>query len=96
MTFEQWRQFAQVTHARADRVSAAIVLRARQTAYSAGLDGSMPFLHAHNAMCGLHYGKPWPEVNYSLCRRVLWLERKSWEPSRLAERIIARAWATVK
>ena len=37
----------------------------------------MPFLHAHNALAGQHYGQPWPAVNYRLARKVRWLEARS-------------------
>lgn len=96
MTFTQWQQQAQALHQRANRLSKAIVADARATARQAGLSPEMPFLHAHNALCGLHYGKPWAEVDYSLARKVLWLEKKSWEPSRLVERILRRSWEQVE
>lgn len=77
---------------RADRLSRNIIAEARRTAKEAGLSPEMPFLHAHNAMCSQHYGNPWPEVNYSMARRVLWLEQKSYEPHRLADVIWKRMW----
>lgn len=92
ITFDQWRAQAQSLNQRADKVRSMIVARARKTALDAGLDPAIFSLHAHNAMCGFHNGRPWPEVNYSLVRRVQWLESKSWEPSRIAERIIDRKW----
>ena len=95
MQFSQFQQFSRVVHERADRISRMIVDRARAEAARAGLDPSMPFLHAHNAVVSFDGGRPWPEVDYKLARRVLWLERRSWEPGRLAERIIDRAWKAV-
>jgi hypothetical protein len=93
ITFAEWQTRYSALRQRTERLSALIVRRARQTAQQAGLDPSIPFLHAHNALCGRHYGHPWPEVDYSLCRKVLWLEQRSFEPSRLLERIGARLWA---
>lgn len=92
MTFEQWQQAAQQIDRRAHNLTQLIIADARRTAKQAGLDPQMPFLHAHNALCGLEYGHPWPEVNYSLARKVLWLEKKSWEPHRLADKITSRMW----
>lgn len=97
MTFEQeiradfQRRMLDVSN-RAKRLSENIVKEARETARKAGLSPEMPFLHAHNALCGKEYGKPWPEVNYSLARKVLWLEKKSWEPREIADRIYRREW----
>jgi len=95
MTFQQWQQEAQKLDQRAHKLTCSIIADARRTAKQAGLSPEIPFLHAHNALCGLEYGKPWPEVNYSLARKVLWLEKKSWEPSRLADKITARMWERV-
>jgi hypothetical protein len=71
---------------RVERLSRAIVARARGVARQAGLDPSMPFLHAHNALVSLDHGRPWPEVDYELVRKVQSLERRSWEPYRILER----------
>jgi hypothetical protein len=95
ITFAQWTQLASALHARADRVSKMIHAEARRTCKAAGLDPDLLGIHPHNAMCGWHNGKPWPEVNYSLCRRTLWLIERSYEPNRIVERILARAWSRV-
>jgi hypothetical protein len=78
--------------ARTEKLSASIVAKARETAKQAGLSPDICFLHAHNALCSFEYGHPWPEVNYSLARKVKWLERQSWEPSRLYDRIWRRSY----
>jgi len=75
---------------RADQLSRTIVDRARLVARQAGLDPNMPFLHAHNAMCGLEFGRPWKGVDYSLCRKVLWLEQRSFRPHRLLDSLYRR------
>ena len=61
--------------ARADRYRAMVQVRIRQTAKDAGIDPSMYTLHASNAMASFNSGHPWPGVNYSLVRKVRWLER---------------------
>ena len=95
MRFTEWQVYAQSIDARAESLSRSIVERARKAAGEAGLDPSMPFLHARNAIVSRDYGKPWPEVNYSKARLVLKLEKDSWVPSRLADIAIARAFQTV-
>jgi hypothetical protein len=36
--------------------------------------------HARNAMISYKQGRPWPNVDYSLVRRILWLDSKRCEP----------------
>lgn len=92
MTFHEWQTLAQTLHARADRLRDAALREARETCKAAGLDPGLLGIHPHNAMCSYEQGKPWPEVNYALCRRVIWLTNvKQWEASRIVERIIRRA-----
>lgn len=76
--------------ARADLVRQMIVERARKVARESGLSPEYPFLHAHNAMVSHDGGNPWREVNYSGARKVLWLERKSWEASACIDRLYKR------
>ena len=92
MTFDQWREQAQMLNKRADKVREMILNRARKDCKDAGLDPTLLGIHPHNAMCSFDSGKPWPGVDYSLVRRCIWLQRKAWEPSRIAGRIIDRAW----
>ena len=84
--FHTWQTATREAHARAERVTRMIVDRARREAQAAGLDPTMPFLHAHNATIGAR----WPGVDYRRARRVLWLERRSYEPHRLASAYAAR------
>lgn len=95
LTYAQYQTYAQHVRAIADRVSRSLIAQARVAAKDAGLDPTICFLHAHNALCSYEYGKPWPEVDYSLARKVLWLERQSWEPSRLADAISRRAMSRI-
>ena len=90
--FAAWKESAQLVRARADRTRAMSVDRARALAREAGTDPEYVFCHAHNALCSFEYGHPWRGVDYSKVRRILWLERKSWEPSRLASRINQRSF----
>ena len=60
--------------------------RARKVARAAGIDSNMCFLMAHNALVALHYGKPWAKVDYSLIRKVLWIEKHLYDSSRVLER----------
>lgn len=84
--FTRWQTRAREVRSRAERVTAAIIARARRTARSAGLDPEMPFLHAHNAVISADQGTPWRSVDYTLARRVLLLERRSWAPSTTLQR----------
>lgn len=90
--FEEFQAAMQIISDRAKNLSNSIIAEARETARKAGLSPDMPFLHAHNALCSLEYGKPWQCVDYSLARKVLWLEKQSWEPSRIADRIYRREY----
>jgi hypothetical protein len=95
LTFAQWQAISQTVNARADRIRRMIDAEIRRTGRAAGLGDQMPVHLAHNAMCSFEAGKPWMELNYSLVRRVLWLSQRQWEPGRLAESIIGRAWKRV-
>lgn len=89
--FGAWQAKARDLHARAERLSKRIVSEARLVAGEAGLDPSAPFHSAHNATVGT----PWRDVDLSLARKVLWLEKQSWEPRRMVDRILSRAWTKV-
>ena len=69
MTFHEWQALAQRLHARADIVTRQILADARRTCKASGLDPDLLGIHPHNAMCGLEYDHPWPDVDYSLVRR---------------------------
>lgn len=90
--YARYQALAADLRPRAERLQASIVAEARLTAAQAGLDPTICFLHAHNASVSAYYGKPWPEVDYRLVRRVLWLEQKSFEPGRIIDRILQRAF----
>jgi len=80
----------------ADRYRGAVAARMRTTAKAAGLDPAYPAMHAHNAMCGLHACRPWREVDYSLVRKVLWLDRDvQWRASDVLNRWVERTWPAV-
>ena len=91
MTQQQFEAYASHVRAISARVTASIDKRARQTAQDAGLSPDIAYLHAHNAIVSFDNGKPWPEVNYSLARKVQYLEQLGYQPGRLADAIIGRA-----
>ena len=70
----------------ADRICQARNNRARKVCKAAGLDPDLLGLHPHNAMCAYNAGQPWPEVNYSLVRKCLWLLDRQWEGHRIVDR----------
>jgi hypothetical protein len=95
MTFAEYQKFSRSVHARAERVRNMILEDARRTCKAAGLSPQYLGIHPHNAMISYREGKPWPGVDYKLVRRTMWLCERSFEPSRLANRIISRAWDRV-
>lgn len=52
------------------------------TCAAAGLD----VCNLHNAMVGLHYGKPWREVDYSKARLAQRQERELFAASKILDR----------
>lgn len=89
---QEYQEYAQSIRERAQRVTRMIIDDARATCNAAGLDGSLLGIHPHNAMVSAHYGKPWPGVDYSLVRKTLWLIERSYEPHRIADRVVQRAF----
>jgi len=93
MTFAEYQKYARNIKERAHKVEQSI--RARAIAISAArlgpTDGTC-FLMAHNWR-----GQSWmtPDQNRA-AREILYLERKGWEPSRLADKIIANAWRKLR
>lgn len=61
---------------RADKVSAMIVTRQRKLSAAAGLNPMLLGIHPHNAMVSFQSGQPWRNVDYSLVRQILWLQRE--------------------
>lgn len=93
MTFTQWQQFATEIGARGRVCRDMIRQRAVEVGEAHGFgQGGQCFGLARNWL-----GQDWmtPAQNHA-ARFILHLERKSWQPSALAERIISRAWDTVK
>jgi len=94
--YHAWQDGAAEVRARADRTRRMIIDRARGIALEAGTSTECVFLHAHNAAVAKHYGRPWPNVDYSKVRLILRLERLSWEPHRLADRINGRTFEDLR
>lgn len=77
--------------ARADRVSRMVTERMKKLCREAGLDPSLLGIHPHNAMCSFEHGKPWPDVDYSKVRKILWLERTQlWRAHRAVDALYSR------
>lgn len=74
MTTEEWQEKYSKFYAVANRIADRRTERCRQLAEEAGLDPTMFGLHANNAMCSYHYGKPWAGVDYAKVRQLLFLE----------------------
>jgi len=64
--------------------------RMRQLCADAGLDPTLLGIHPHNAMCAYHAGKPWKGVDYSLVRKILWMDRHLYDANRILDRYAAR------
>jgi len=92
MTFTEYQAFARNVRERAEQVAQSI--RSRAIAVSAArlgpTDGTC-FLMAHNWK-----GQSWMSADQDdAARLILHLERQSWEPHRIADRVIDRAWRKV-
>ena len=96
MTFQEWQELHKEVRTRAENISQSIIKRCRKLSLEAGLDPGLLGIHPHNAMVSLHYGKPWPGVDYSKVRKIQWLlNERQWRGYELAEKISSRAWNTV-
>lgn len=84
---------AQLRHmqALADRIRQMRLERMRKLSVQAGL-GDLQLCVLHNALVGRETGKPWPGINYSLARKLRWLEETSHEPSRIVDRWYQRTY----
>lgn len=78
----------------ADRIQRQRTERARRVAAAAGLDPSMPFHHAHNALVARERGRPWRGVDYALAREVRRLEVERWVGHDIVRRWVHRTWGT--
>ena len=63
---------------------------AQQLCREAGLDPSLLGIHPHNAMVSLHYGKPWPEVNYSKCRACIRQMDRMFDADKILDALYSR------
>lgn len=81
----------EVVRERCERVRAMIIKRARRETLAAGLDPDLIGVHLHNALVGLHYGKPWPGIDYKKVRRAKRLfDEVSARPGRLLDQLYER------
>jgi hypothetical protein len=86
LSHAEWCQRYGKMRAIAERVAAMRNDRARVLCREAGLDSGLLGIHPHNAMVGLHYGKPWPGVDYHKVRKGLWLLERQWDGFRILTR----------
>ena len=81
------------SYSEAKRHAEAIIVarreRIREVARQAGLDPDYA-PHAHNAICAFNDGHPWPGVDYSLVRKVLWMQDHLYDSYRILERYCRR------
>ncbi len=95
LQFREWQTFARATDERAQRTSDMIRDRGRDIGEALGLGRDYAFHLAHNALCGEGWAEYRTPAKKAMLRRILYFERRSWEPTRIAERIISRAWQRV-
>jgi hypothetical protein len=90
--FDRWQEYARTLSQRAHNVRSSMTDRARALAEKAGLDPSMPFLHAHNAMVSYDHGHPWKGVDYRYVRQIQALEKRLFDTDRKAGLLKQKAW----
>jgi hypothetical protein len=92
MTFAEYQAFSRNLRARAERLSKQLREQARDIGErELGSGRDMAFMAAHN-----WHGQSWmtPEKNRA-ARLILWLQEQSFQPSRMADKILGRAWLKV-
>ena len=81
------------SYAEAKKHASAIVemrlQRIREVARQAGLDPDY-HPHAHNAMVAYNQGRPWPNADYSLVRKVLWMQDHLYDAYKILGRYCKR------
>lgn len=76
---------------RASAYEQSVVARMKRLCRDAGLDGDLLGIHPHNAMVSFHYGKPWPNVDYKIVRKILWMmDNKQWSAHHVLDRLYDR------
>jgi hypothetical protein len=93
MTFADYQKYSRNLRERSHRLAQTILDRAREIGeQELGSGRDMAFLAAHNWL-----GQAWmtPAQNQA-ARTILYLERRSYEPSRLADKIVANAWRRLR
>jgi hypothetical protein len=80
----------------ADQIRAMREARFRKLATEAGLDPKIAHIHVHNALVSLHYGHPWPGIDYSKVKAARRVEDTIFEPYRILERWDSRVRSSVR
>ena len=79
---EKYRQLKE----RANKIENSVRNRMKKLCKESGLDPDLLGIHPHNAMVSYNAGHPWKGINYSLVRKIQWLEReKLFQASRIVE-----------
>jgi len=91
MEQQEWLRRYTKLKAIADRVTEMRLTRFRALCKEAHVENGMML---HNAMVGLHYGKPWPSVNYEAAKKAYHWDQTGWlyEASRIVESWNLRVW----
>ena len=76
--------------AMAERITKMRNDRLRKMCQAAGLSPEYLGIHPNNAMCS-YPEKPWPGVDYKICKRLVWLQRTGWEWQ--AKRLVDKLYA---
>ena len=90
-SFQQWEQFSKDVHAIASRVSSSLDIEARKLGEVHGFGYHSCYHHAHNWLLGNFL----TQEQVKAAKRILYLQDKSWEPYRIASRIVERAFKRV-
>lgn len=86
LTLDEWRLHYGRIKGFATAMESEIRRVAQRITEDAGLDPNLLGIHPNNAMCGLEYGKPWPDVDYNRVQVVLDLLRMMHAGHEVAEK----------
>lgn len=87
MSLQQWRERYRSLLVAANSAREIARDEARHLCAEAGLDPTLLGIHPHNAMVALHYGQPWPGIDYGKVRRCMFMLRVQFMPD-----TVVRAW----
>ena len=90
MEHKEWLEKYSRLKEASERIEAMRLKRYRDLLRASHVENTMTL---HNAMVGLHYGKPWAGVDYSVAKLAYYLDQSGWlyYPARVVTRWDARA-----